>query len=123
MSFSKVLKRIIGLKDLGKLYDFLLGFGMMMDMDILKWDGQWPNSKYTSAILIILFRCELFLTIYLRYLQDSLLGPRVGELLHLAIDLMNSSLENGTHFEEHLFEISFNILKLIWQSWAMLNDK
>ena len=114
MRFSKVLRSTIGLKDLEELYNFLLGFGMIIDVNILKWDGQWPNSKHASAILIILFRHELFLTIHLRCLQDSLLGPGVDKLLHLAIELMNSSLENGTHSEECLFEILFNITKLTW---------
>ena len=65
MSFPKVLRSMIGLKE---SYDSLLGFGMIMDVNILKWDGQLPNLKHTSVILIILFRHELFLTIHLRYL-------------------------------------------------------
>jgi len=35
-----VLRRTMGLKDLGESYDFLLGLGMIMDVDVLKWEGQ-----------------------------------------------------------------------------------
>ena len=123
ISFPKVLRSIIGLKDLGKSYDSLLGFGIIMDMDILKWDSQWPNLKHSLAILIIFFRHESFLTIHLRCLQDILLKSEVDELLYLIIELINSSLENGTHSEQYLFKISFNTSKSTWQSWAVLNDK
>ena len=64
-------------------------------------------------MLIILFRHDFFLTIHLRYLQDNLSGPGVVNLLYLAIELMNSSLEKGTHFESCLFEISSNTPMLI----------
>jgi len=36
MSFPKVLRRTMGLKVLGELYDSLLGLGKMMDIEILK---------------------------------------------------------------------------------------
>jgi len=39
MSFSIVLRRIIGLKNLGESYDSLLSFGMMINMNTLKWEG------------------------------------------------------------------------------------
>ena len=52
--------------------------------------------------------------IYLRYFQDSLSEYKVDELLYLAIELMNSSLENGTHSEEYLLEILFNTSKSTW---------
>ena len=38
-SFSIVFSRIIEWKDLENLYDALLGLGMTMVMDVLKWDG------------------------------------------------------------------------------------
>ena len=40
MSFSIVLRKTIGLKDLGELYNSLLGLGITMDMEVLKWEGQ-----------------------------------------------------------------------------------
>ena len=123
ISFPIVLRRIIGLKDLEELYNSLLDFGMIIDVNTLKWDGQWPNSKHTSAMLITLFRHDLSLTIYLRCLQDNLSSPRVDKLLYLVIELVNSSLEKGTHTKGYLFEILSNTPKSIWWSWAILNDK
>jgi len=101
MSFPIVLRKTISLKDLEESYDSLLCFGMMIDMNTLKWEGQWPNSKHTSAILIILFKHDL-------------LGPGVDKLLHLAIKLVNSFSGKGTHFESCLFEILSNTLMSIW---------
>ena len=69
MSFPIVLRRMMGLKDFRESYDSLLGLRMTMDIEILKWKGQWPNSKYMSAMLIILLRHTLFLTILLRCLH------------------------------------------------------
>jgi len=40
MSLPIVLRRTIGLKDLGELYDSLLGLGMIMEVDVLKYNGQ-----------------------------------------------------------------------------------
>jgi len=51
--------------------------------------------------------------ISLRCCYDNLLGPGVNELLHLLIELMNSTLENGNYFIEHLFETLSSRLKLI----------
>ena len=36
ISFPKVLRSTIGLKDLGESYDALLGFGMIMVIEFLK---------------------------------------------------------------------------------------
>lgn len=40
----------MGLKDLGELYNSLLDLGMIMEVDVLKCDGQWPSSKQALAI-------------------------------------------------------------------------
>ena len=93
ISFSIVLRKMIGLKALGKSYDFLLGLRMIMKVETLKCKGQWPNSKHTSAILTIFFRHILSLAIHLRYFYISLFRPRDDKLLHLLIELMNSALE------------------------------
>ena len=123
MSFPIVLRRMIGLKDFRELYDSLLGLKMTMDIEILKWKGQWPNSKYMSAMLIILLRHTLFLTILLRCLHDSLFGPGTNELLHLAIELINSSSKKETYIVEHSFGISFNAQMSICWPWAVLNNE
>ena len=47
--------------------------------------------------------------ILLRYFHDNLSGPGVNKLLYLAIELINSSSKNGTHFVDCLFEISSNM--------------
>jgi len=51
------------------------------------------------------------------------LGPEVEELLHLMIELLNSSLENGVHFVTDLFGIFSNKSRLIGQFCAELNDE
>ena len=86
----------MGLKDLKELYNFLFDFGMIIVIDILKYEGQWPSSKYVLAMLMILFRYALFLMIFLKYLHERLFGSRVDKLLYLVIELMNSSSENGS---------------------------
>ena len=106
-----MLRRTMGLKALGELYDLLLDFGIMMDVKILKCEGY--NSKYASAILIILFKHIISLIMILRCHQDNLLGPRVNKLLYLLIALMNSASTKESHFIGHLFEISFSKLKSI----------
>jgi len=40
MSFPDVLRRTIGLNTLGELYNSLLGLGMMINVDTLKYEGQ-----------------------------------------------------------------------------------
>ena len=59
ISLSKILSKMIGLKDLGVSYKNLLGFGITIIVDVLKWDGQKPRSKHTLAILMILFKHSL----------------------------------------------------------------
>ena len=96
ISFPSMLRRTMGLKALGELYDFLLGFGIIMDVKILKCEGY--NSKHASAILIILFKHIVSLIIILRCHQDNLLGPRVNKLLYLLMALINSASIKESHF-------------------------
>jgi len=49
-SFPIVFNRTIGQKNLGESYNALLGLGMMMVMDVLKWDNQCPKSMQALAI-------------------------------------------------------------------------
>ena len=85
-----MFRSIIGLNIFRVLYEALLGLGMIIDVDILKCDSQCSKLIHILAILIKLLRYELLLTMALRYLQDSLLGPEVKVLLHLLIDILNS---------------------------------
>jgi len=43
---------MIGLNILGVSYEALLGLGIMIDVDILKCTGQYPNSIHILAMLI-----------------------------------------------------------------------
>jgi len=123
MSFPMILSRTIGLKDLGESYNFLLGLEMTMNVNVLKWEGQWPSSKYASVMLMILLRHTLSLMILLRCLHDSLSRPGVNELLYLAIELVNSSSEKETHIIEHLFGISSRVQMSICWFWAVWNNE
>ena len=108
-----MLSKTMGLNALGELSNSLLGFGMMMDVEVLKCESQYSNSKHTLAILMIFLKHTESLTMILRCLQDSLSEPRVDELLHFMIELINSTSGNRGHDEGHLFETSFSKLKSI----------
>jgi len=103
-----MFKKIIGINILGMLYDALLSLGMMMDVDILKCDGQCPKLIHVLAIFMMLLRYDKFLTISLKCLQDSLSGPEVESLLQLWMDDKNSSFKKDVHLVGKLFGISSN---------------
>ena len=86
---------MIGRKDLGELYDSLLGLGMMTVDDILKWFGQYPKSIPVLAILMTLLMQSSSFRIDLRCLYDSLSRPGVDKLLHVSNAILNSFLEKG----------------------------
>ena len=64
-SFSVVFSRTIGWKDLGESYDTLLGLGMTIFVNVLKWDGQYPKSIQTLAMSMSLIIHLSFLIIHL----------------------------------------------------------
>jgi len=64
-SFPVVFNRTMGQKDLGESYNALLGLGMMMVIDVLKWDSQYPKSMQVLAISMNLIIHSLFLMILL----------------------------------------------------------
>jgi len=74
------------------------------------------------VILIMLFKHNLSLNMYLWYLYNSLSKPGVDELLHLVIALVNSS-ENGSQMDVKNSTISLRISSFIWQYWAILKNK
>jgi len=88
-----MLSSMIGLNDLGKSYDCLLGLEMTIVDDLLKWAGQWPRLMQAFAMLTILMRHLSCLRMDLRWLHDNLSGPEVDKLLQLLITFLNSSLE------------------------------
>ena len=63
MSLPRVLRRIMGWKAFGWPYEDLLGLGMMIVDEILKYSGQYPRLMHELAMLTMLMRHELFLTI------------------------------------------------------------
>ena len=109
-SFPIMFNRMMGQKNLGKLYNALLGLGMMTVMDILKWDGQCPKSMQALAISMSLVMYSLFLMILLIWLQDNLSELETNELLHFSMVLISSSLENGAH-------ILMSLLEILSRSW------
>ena len=56
----------MGQKTLELLYDSLLGFGMIINMDFLKCNSQWLRLIYVFAILTILVMYLGLLIIFLR---------------------------------------------------------
>ena len=81
-------------------------------------------NQYMHALTILmkLLRHELLLTMTLRYLQDNLLGLGVEALLHLLMELLNSSSENRVHWVTGLFGISSNKSILTWWFCTELNN-
>jgi len=55
-----VLSRTMGRKDLGVLYESLLGLGIIMVLVDLKWDSQYSNIKQASAMFLIFSKQRLF---------------------------------------------------------------
>ena len=98
MSLPRVLRRTMGWKAFGWLYDDLFGLGMMIVVDLLKYFGQCPRSMQALAMSIILDKQLSFLIISFKWHHDSLSGPGAEELLYLLIADLNSNLENGFHF-------------------------
>ena len=100
MSLPIVLSRTIEQKAFGWSYEGLLGLGMMMVEEILKYSSQCPRLMHASAMLTILVRQELSLVIIFKWRQVNLFGPGTDESLHLLIANLNSFLENGNSFEK-----------------------
>jgi len=53
MSLPRVLRRTIGQKAFGWLYDVLFGLGMIIVDEILKYLGQYPRLMHELAMLIM----------------------------------------------------------------------
>ena len=80
-------------------------------------------SRQALVILIIFFKHNLSLSMCLRWLHESLLGPEVNKLLHLAIVLVNSSSKNKTQVEDRKDVISLRMFSSMWQCWAVLKEE
>ena len=121
-SFPIVFKRTIGQYNLGELYTVLLGLGIMIVVDNLKWDGQYPKSIQALAMSISLDKQSSSLMMILICLQVSLLGPGTDKLLHFSIALINSCLENEFHSFTDLLGMSSRTWISISCVWAELKE-
>jgi len=66
-----MFRSTINLKDFSESYDILLGFGITIVIEFLKWLGQCPKSKHALAMVMILLKHVLSLIILLRYPHDN----------------------------------------------------
>jgi len=66
MSFSSVLRRMIGWNALGESYDSLFSLGITIIVDNLKYNSYEPSSKQALVIFMILLRYASLLIIHLR---------------------------------------------------------
>jgi len=89
---------MMSLNILGVSYDVLLGLGIIMDIDTLKYEDQCPKLIQALAIFRTLSRYAKFFKISFRCLYDNLSSLGIESLLHLLIANINSSLEKGGHF-------------------------
>jgi len=81
--------------------------------EILKWLGQYPNSKQALAIEMIFFKYTLFLMIHLRWLHHNLSSPGEEESQQLMITQVNSSSENSSQDKEEKKPSSFKTISSI----------
>ena len=93
MSLMRVLRRMIGQKDLGKLYNILFGFRIIIEIDTLKCNSQCPRLKQVLVMLIIKVKHELSLIILLKTFQEILSGSGANKLLHLLIVVLSFSFK------------------------------
>ena len=108
MSFSNMLRRTIGQNIFGKSYNTLLGFGIIIKVDILKCNGQWPRLMHVLVMLTMLNGYLLLSTTTLRYLQETWLGPRVDKLLYFLIEFLNSLFKKFSYSDKNFKGISSN---------------
>jgi len=114
---------MMGQKVLEESYDSLLGLEMIMNVETLKCNSQWPNSMHTLAILMNFLRYAASLIIFLRCLYNNLSSLGVDKLLYFIIALINFSSKNGLHFITFLLGTSSSRSKSIWQFCTALKDK
>jgi len=111
ISFLKVFRRTMSQKILGESYNALFSFGIIIEVNILKWNGQWLI--HVLAILTMLLRHFSFLITTLRHFHDIQSGLYIDKSLHLIITLLNSLLENGIQIDVSFDGISSKISEFI----------
>jgi len=113
ISLPNMFNSTIEQKDLGKLYNDLFSFRMIIDVDVLKCDGQCPRFIQTLAMLIMKFKQSSLLIILLKSLQEILPSPKANKLLYLLMVVLSSFFKNRYHSEISLDCILSKILMLI----------
>jgi len=99
-----------------------LGLEIIIEVDILKYNGQWLKSVHILVILTMLDRHLLLFITTLRYLQETQSGPRVDKLLYFLITFLNSSFDysnkdfKGISSNKHIFTWQFYTELNIWWS-------
>jgi len=88
-----ILRRTIGQKILGVLYNDLISLGMIIDIDFLKWVSQTLRLMQKLAMLTKFVVYLLSLINTFTWLHEIWLESKVNKLLHLLIILVNSALE------------------------------
>ena len=104
----------MGLKDLDVSYDILLGFGITIVVELLKWLGQYLALKHAFAIAMMFFKQFLSFIMHLRCLYESLLGLGADILLHLTMALVNSSSVNSAYDDKVYYSSSFRTFSSMW---------
>jgi len=97
IDFPNVFRSTMDLKNFSESYNILLGFGITIVVEFLKWLGRCSKSKHALAMAIMLLKHVLSLMMLLRCHYESLSGLGADELLHLTIVLVNSISENNAH--------------------------
>ena len=114
ISLPIMLRRTIGLNDFGESYNFLLGLGITIIVEILKCDSQYPKLMQALAIWTKVSRHSMSSKIILRWFYESLSEPGAEELLQLDNMNLNSSLKNSGQGMMDLSLISSRIVVSTW---------
>ena len=114
ISFSKVLRRMMGQNILGESYISLLGLKIMIDKEFLKCNSQWLRLIHVLVILIISSKHLLFFKTSFKCFHNIWLGPRVDKLLYLSIVFLSFFFKKDGYSNLGFERISFNILVFIW---------
>jgi len=97
-----------------------LGFGITIDIEVLKWEGQKPISKHILAMSMIFDKQTKSLMIILRWCNESLSDLGMEELLQLQIAFLNSAFEKRIQASNFLSWSLSSKLKSTCLSWALL---
>ena len=90
----------------------LFGFGMIINVDNLKCDGQCPKLMQALAMLMAETKHSSMLMTLFKIFHEILSGPGTEESLHLLIAFLNSSFKKESYSTTSFEEISFKNLNV-----------